>query len=668
MNEQNNNDNIFESTNLESSQNVQNPVETISTGLTSEQMSNVVDSNTTLTSTNEEKPKKKSKKLIVLIPIVILIAFCLVGYELFYVRDSKRVITSSITKVFEMAEKSLTDLDKKMIDYNPSEDTVDAKTTIKFTTDYEALKSLSNVTFSGEVAINPKDNKLFFELNASEPNKDIINGQAYIEKNRITFNSNVLNNPYYLEGDKELDLSEVSEELKSLLEVKILDYNTIIKNVKNSIINSINKDKITNKTAKKAINGKEENVLIHTYTIDAEEFRNIMSNVLENLTSEETLSVLEKVFDKDSKEIKEYLNTLQKELKDAELDNEQTITLSIYTDNLLGTFKGFSLTINEGDNKTEIEYVTNNNNGTFKIISDGEELNGTVNYDKNTKTYTIKTEIEEYKYTLNITNANENSNKIELIMDNGESVNKITVEALINNNNNVLDSTLKIGLNVTSKEVNFNAEFALSNNIKVGASIPSIEGNAVNLEDASGEEFADIEERIDSALSNSSLSGLLDYMESLKNELITHVKNEYDYDEGDYEYEYDYDEDEEYEYTNPITKARIGNFRNEFLSLLEAGALQAQMDAMNNNIMPNGFKCYNINVNVPDGLKGRWDNEDNFEGSVLVSVTEDEYIEVRGWLKGDRFAIKDQDHNLRNSDVTDIDNNYDYSNCGGYKG
>ena len=93
---------------------------------------------------------------------------------------------------------------------------------------------------------------------------------------------------------------------------------------------------------------------------------------------------------------------------------------------------------------------------------------------------------------------------------------------------------------------------------------------------------------------------------------------------------------------NLIADARKNNFRNEFLSLLEAGALQAQMDMMNTGTLPNGSKCYSItctNGTAGGDLASRWENKGCYNGSVKVTDDGSGKLTVVGWLQSSQLKI-----------------------------
>ena len=93
---------------------------------------------------------------------------------------------------------------------------------------------------------------------------------------------------------------------------------------------------------------------------------------------------------------------------------------------------------------------------------------------------------------------------------------------------------------------------------------------------------------------------------------------------------------------NLISDARKNNFRNEFLSLLEAGALQAQMDMMNTGTL-GSTKQYAVHTATSaGGLQGRWDNKGDYYGCVQVTDDGSGKLTVKGWLRSTQLVILNQ--------------------------
>ena len=115
---------------------------------------------------------------------------------------------------------------------------------------------------------------------------------------------------------------------------------------------------------------------------------------------------------------------------------------------------------------------------------------------------------------------------------------------------------------------------------------------------------------------------------------------------------------------NLITDARKNNFKNEYLSLIEAASLQAQMDMMNSGTLGTGntgSKCYYLSgqgktagsaIDKTRSLDSRWDNKGDYYGSVKAEQTADGKLTFTAWLYSAQFAIENKtDETVQSSDV-----------------
>ena len=257
---------------------------------------NVVSASTTLPSEVpplEEKPKKKKSKIVLALIVLLVLASCVfVGYQFLVIRNSKNVITSSISKVFDYASKSITEIDNAMLKYDLKKDVLKSSGTIQVDTDYELLKDLKNVVFDYGASIDLNNEKFYVALGAKENDKDVINGKIYLDSDRLTLDSNILDNPYYVNLEDELDLSEIKSALDELPSLNMSDYNILINKVKKAVLNTIDEKKITNQSDKINIRGKEVNVLTHVYNIDGAETVSLLKAIFESLCEDDSLEIL----------------------------------------------------------------------------------------------------------------------------------------------------------------------------------------------------------------------------------------------------------------------------------------------------------------------------------------------------------------------------------------
>ena len=113
---------------------------------------------------------------------------------------------------------------------------------------------------------------------------------------------------------------------------------------------------------------------------------------------------------------------------------------------------------------------------------------------------------------------------------------------------------------------------------------------------------------------------------------------------------------------NLIADARKNNFRNEFLSFIEAASLQAQMDMMNTGTYTT--HCYYLTNNesptntAPTGtaytyssLNTRWDNKGNYYGSIKVTQNASGELEFEANLYSTQFRIEKETAKVKTENV-----------------
>ena len=122
---------------------------------------------------------------------------------------------------------------------------------------------------------------------------------------------------------------------------------------------------------------------------------------------------------------------------------------------------------------------------------------------------------------------------------------------------------------------------------------------------------------------------------------------------------------------NILDNARRGSFRTEFLSLLEAAETTASMDLMDGDLsQTNNTICYSLN-DPNSELVRNYSNNNNYKGSVSVTLNADGSLSTTGWLAGDYYYVDGKNDELENNDsdippVSDanLPSDNELNNCG----
>lgn len=602
---------------------------------------NVVSASTTLPSevpSLEEKPKKKKSKIVLALIVLLVVASCVfVGYQFLVIRNSKNVITSSISKVFDYASKSITEIDNAMLKYDLKKDVLKSSGTIQVDTDYELLKDLKNVVFDYGASIDLNNEKFYVALGAKENDKDVINGKIYLDSDRLTLDSNILDNPYYVNLEDELDLSEIKSALDELPSLNMSDYNILINKVKKAVLNTIDEKKITNQSDKINIRGKEVNVLTHVYNIDGAETVSLLKAIFESLCEDDSLEILASMTRQDKSKIKSSLESNIKNL-DNDKEKKDTITLKIYADTLLGSFRGFDISFKESDKMAlELQYVTDGSKGNFMAVLPTVDLNctdldcenvntntiqGTVDYSNVDKTLKISTEYKELKIDLTYQSKNALSKYISFKAAQDENLIDVVLDFDVNKNGDSLVNNGSVSLNYKNKENHLNATVKMNGTSSVGGSVEQAPNKALNYENMTVDDLEGVLNNFEKALSNSSLKNIFDQLSNLNK------------------------------------SSSKEDFRSDYLDLLEAAQLKATLDQMNGATFTSGV-CYDL-ASLTQFSK--YDDFD-YSGSVLVTNTNGKFS-FQGWLSNEDYIVEGKGSNLKIEDIKD--SNYDYasSTCG----
>ena len=602
---------------------------------------NVVSASTTLPSEVpplEEKPKKKKSKIVLALIVLLVVASCVfVGYQFLVIRNSKNVITSSISKVFDYASKSITEIDNAMLKYDLKKDVLKSSGTIQVDTDYELLKDIKNVVFDYGASIDLNNEKFYVALGAKENDKDVINGKIYLDSDRLTLDSNILDNPYYVNLEDELDLSEIKSALDELPSLNMSDYNILINKVKKAVLNTIDEKKITNQSDKINIRGKEVNVLTHVYNIDGAETVSLLKAIFESLCEDDSLEILASMTRQDKSKIKSSLESNIKNL-DNDKEKKDTITLKIYADTLLGSFRGFDISFKESDKVVlELQYVTDGFKGNFMAVLPTVDLNctdldcknvnpntiqGTVDYNNVDKTLKISTEYKELKIDLTYQSKNALSKYISFKAAQDENLIDVVLDFDVNKNGDSLVNNGSVSLNYKNKENHLNATVKMNGTSSVGGSVEQAPSKALNYENMTVDDLEGVLNNFEKALSNSSLKNIFD------------------------------------QFSNLNKSSSKEDFRSDYLDLLEAAQLKATLDQMNGATFTSGV-CYDL-ASLTQFSK--YDDFD-YSGSGLVTNTNGRFS-FQGWLSNEDYIVEGKGSNLKIEDIKD--SNYDYasSTCG----
>ena len=464
------------------------------------------------------------------------------------------------------------------MNFDLKNDVLKSSGTIQLDTNFEGLKDLSKVVFNYGADVDLKNEKVYVSLGASENSKDIILGKMYFNSDRVTLDSNVFSNPYYVDLDEALDFSSIKEAFDEIPMLKIQDYKLLVEKVKNAILKTMYEKKMKNQSEKVVIRGKEEEVLAHVYTIDSNEFKRLAKAVLESLSEDDTLSILATASGSSKDVVKTSLDKAIKKLDEDENNKkENQLVIKVYADSLFGTFRGFSVSaVDESQDEAKevfsFSYVTNGSQGNFSIHttdntdcssgflslvecvpqSTSSEFEGTVDYDASKNSYAIHFNKDDTDYDVILSGKDSNSKSVELKMQDDSHNFVISFDMNSSKSGNTMDGKINLAISYKDDTNDFSGTIKINETTSVGGAVEEAPKNATNVETMTVEEAETIISTLMENLSNSSLKSIGDMLGSLLTaEAPDDFEEDYDYD--DFYSDLDFSDDQDYELDTSIS-------------------------------------------------------------------------------------------------------------------
>ena len=98
-----------------------------------------------------------------------------------------------------------------------------------------------------------------------------------------------------------------------------------------------------------------------------------------------------------------------------------------------------------------------------------------------------------------------------------------------------------------------------------------------------------------------------------------------------------------------LDTARKRQYRNEFLGLLEAARIKANLDMMDNKLtVRHGCECYTIQQLV-DG--GHFQNPSGYTGIVVFKLNASRELTITGWMASDTFMVLEQTDKVQEENI-----------------
>lgn len=376
---------------------------------------------------NEVKPKNNKKKIIIIISIIIgVILLAIIALFVYikvsfnagkYLDEKLEEFTTGVNEVFSA------------FNLNSNSDDVRYQGTLKANTNIAQFTGINNATIDFTANYSLVDKIIDLNFDVLNVDTSILNGELYLNENRLVLDSNIYDTPLYMDITSTTDTAISQEELMNVLN----DANYFINKFATFIASALKETALTTK-----IDGLTAKYTYEVNDNNKDEFANKMNELIGNDT--EFKSILEELLGEDDPTVK--------------ADNIEDFTFYIETKIPSGDVQIFFVVIDKEtimsgeriDDNTLRIYI--GEDYEFDIITKGDEV-------------TINWEIDS-ENTLNIT-YNEKSGEI-----NGTIVNDDTTIAINSNKKSDNEAEYTISLTDNYFDTLIEASFTKNNNNLVG--------------------------------------------------------------------------------------------------------------------------------------------------------------------------------------------------------
>ena len=317
----------------------------------------------TIEKQNEDSPyelkqvkvtKKRNLKLPIIIGIIILL-IVIIGFITFKLLNSPQKIFANNIKL--ATQKIVNNIKDKEINNTLNDINLSIKT------DDENLKEYENYTYGIKGGVNTEEKKLEGKVYILDENKNEYSYTGYILNSIIYSKFSTFDKLIYQEAE-ENDIKNIFDSFKNS---KTNDIKYLINFVSKSLINNLNKNKLSQKIEKISVNDKKISAIKNTYKLDAKEKQRLIEKIIKDIINDkEALKTVEKLTGIN----KENLESIIKDDTENYSANIETQYINIYT-NLFGKTIGLDT---KNEKEIQASYYKNKSNFEIKINEYGSIL------------------------------------------------------------------------------------------------------------------------------------------------------------------------------------------------------------------------------------------------------------------------------------------------------
>ena len=346
---------------------------------------------------------EKEKKVWPIILIIILLAIVGFGcYYYFVMTNPLNLIKKTLDNVYDSAEDLIKETNISDIK------TASGNANVIFTSNHESLKDMNGLNANIEYGYDfTNNNRNYFGLELLLDKEKLTDIKASLMEDKVYLDfKDIIGKVIYSElgDDEEINISEFVN-FSKLSEISD-DELYILKNIKDSIINNISKEKLSKKILMKDTGSKKTIANEIKYVIDYPEYKKIYKGIFDGIISDsKAVSIISKFSNTSESEVKNYLNQIKDNVSELDLskDINMTITIDAFTNNLI------ELVISNGE--TELILTEKGNEANLEItLSDVGSISLTIDERENKAFMDFKF-MDTYRFSLTSKIENEKENE-----------------------------------------------------------------------------------------------------------------------------------------------------------------------------------------------------------------------------------------------------------------
>jgi hypothetical protein len=447
--------------------------------------------------------KFNKKKLLVILLIISLLIFFIFGGFLFYknfFNNPYRIYQNAINYGFDYLNAKVNSFNDKKLDYNINRDIL--STSGSFSIDSNLLKDFKDYNFKYKLTMDLNEKMIDTNLVINNNNQKVLDIDGLLRDKKVLINSKDIYSKY-------LEVKEIQnlDFNNKVFDSKVL--NDILDTMKSTIINNLNKNKMSTKKVKLKVQNKNISVINNIYKLNSEEVKKLYQDILDSLiNNNDIINSLADTFNFRKAEIKEILNGLKTNEKILNLF--KSLEFNLYTTGITNKVVGGRILfldveiINYTNYQDILNIKTEKENKKIDIKKDNKETK--INFaieNNNLISLTVTKDGDKTNYSFNI-----EVDKLEV-----EGTFEIEVKRVANKK---MSTDILLDINGKNNKDDFYLKFNFNNNTKVGGTIQNIpKNNIVNYETLSIEEKRNIENKFKDIVSKLPFKDLFKINEGL---------------------------------------------------------------------------------------------------------------------------------------------------------